>query len=158
MSTNKVFVIKGIQLVFYVKHEVPEKSTVERLIKDNGGKVVSRPNDARWILADPSKPQNRTQRFKILSYKIIIDSIKKNKFQSISIYQIVCTAKRTGRTEFTFQDDKFIENFLQTKSHDFHGKVIYEELEHLNDRHSWESWRKRAIEKVIPRLQKKGTL
>ncbi|CAJ0831571.1 244_t:CDS:2 [Entrophospora sp. SA101] len=57
--------------------------------------------------------------------------------------------KGKTRTEFTLQDDLFLEHFLITKADNLRGR---------NDRHTWESWRHRAVRFVIPRMEKKGML
>nr|CAG8456427.1 14208_t:CDS:2 [Entrophospora candida] len=144
MASKEIFVVKGVPLVFYVKFEVPDKNTLEQSITEHGGKTIERPSDAQWILADPLKIQSAVHKGKTLSYKIIIDSIRNKE-----------------RTEFTLQDDLFLEHFLITKADNLRGRVIYKELEELvimNDRHTWESWRHRAVRFVIPRMEKKGML
>ncbi|CAJ0636177.1 13451_t:CDS:2 [Entrophospora sp. SA101] len=132
MASKEIFVVKGVPLVFYVKFEVPDKNTLEQSITEHGGKTIERPSDAQWILADPLKIQSAVHKGKTLSYKIIIDSIRNKE-----------------RTEFTLQDDLFLEHFLITKADNLRGR---------NDRHTWESWRHRAVRFVIPRMEKKGML
>ncbi|CAH1766785.1 1876_t:CDS:2 [Entrophospora sp. SA101] len=130
MASKEIFVVKGVPLVFYVKFEVPDKNTLEQSITEHGGKTIERPSDAQWILADPLKIQSAVHKGKT-------------------------------RTEFTLQDDLFLEHFLITKADNLRGRVIYKELEELvimNDRHTWESWRHRAVRFVIPRMEKKGML
>ncbi|CAG8681996.1 7027_t:CDS:2, partial [Acaulospora morrowiae] len=168
IDSKKLFCSAGNPITFYIKHAVPERAMLIKLIEvssntflpvfialsSHGGKVVTNFKEAEFVLADP----NKTQRFvsgirHIYSYKLVMDSIKANQFQKAAEYKLLITGQRNGRRSYTQQDDRFLEDFLRGKSDGLKGNRIYKELEQMNDSHTWQSWRNRAELVVMPNME-----
>ncbi|CAG8519239.1 15987_t:CDS:2 [Acaulospora colombiana] len=154
IDSKKLFCSTGSSITFYVKQTVPERAKLIEDIESHGGKVVEEFNDAQFVLADP----NKTQRFvsglrQVYSYKLVIDSIQTNQFQRAADYKLLITGERNGRRPFTQQDDRFLEEYLKGKTVALKGNKIYQELEKMNDRHTWQSWRNRAELVIIPNME-----
>ncbi|CAJ0904404.1 19660_t:CDS:2 [Entrophospora sp. SA101] len=98
MAHKNLFVINSIKIHFLIKKDVPNRSNIERLIKENGGEVVTNAESAYWILADTSKKQkfnSKEEEDKTMSYKIVLDSVEREVLQIPTNYKKVPIEKES---------------------------------------------------------------
>ncbi|CAH1761275.1 1175_t:CDS:2 [Entrophospora sp. SA101] len=99
MAHKNLFVINSIKIHFLIKKDVPNRSNIERLIKENGGEVVTNAESAYWILADTSKKQkfnSKEEEDKTMSYKIVLDSVEREVLQIPTNYKKVPIEKKAA--------------------------------------------------------------
>ncbi|KAJ3290815.1 hypothetical protein HDU79_002935 [Rhizoclosmatium sp. JEL0117] len=68
------------------------------------------------------------------------------------------TVKKSGRTAFNASDDAALTALLVEHTSNVKGNELYKALADSNGRHSWQSWRDRAVKTLLPRLTKTGQL
>ncbi|CAG8588737.1 5951_t:CDS:10, partial [Dentiscutata heterogama] len=150
-----LFINNETPIVFGVKRDVPERHTLVEKIKEHGGEVTDNFCEADFVLGDPTKTQIPTQGTdKIISYKFILDSIAAKRLRPTSSYELVISGLRSGRRHFTLQDDIDLENYLKSipETEGLSGNEIYKQFEKINPRHSWQSWRSRALKKIVDNI------
>ncbi|CAG8566805.1 20143_t:CDS:2 [Dentiscutata erythropus] len=150
-----LFINNETPIVFGVKRDVPERHTLVEKIKEHGGEVTDNYCEADFVLGDPTKTQIRTQGAdKIISYKFVLDSIAAKRLRPPSSYELILSGVRSGRRHFTLQDDIDLENYLKSlpETECLSGNEIYKQFEKINPRHSWQSWRSRALKKIVDNI------
>ncbi|CAG8505344.1 9574_t:CDS:10, partial [Racocetra fulgida] len=99
--------------------------------------------DADFVLGDPTKTQIPMQGIdKVTNYKFVLDSINAGRLRPPSSYELVISGSRSGRRNFTVQDDRDLENYLESISEGLRGNQIYKKFEKI-------AWRSRAVRKFV---------
>jgi len=147
---------------FLVGLRVPMRSNFLDRIRANGGRIVRLEAQADHIIADHMRndcPPNS------LSYTFIEAAISagalpdKNHHRAgpapgyaRTVGSTVVPPKST-RTPFTPQDDRDLWNWVQDYKnrgvHGIKGNEIYKQLEALNPRHTFQSWRDRYVKRLM---------
>jgi hypothetical protein len=147
---------------FLVGLRVPMRSNFLDRIRANGGRIVRLEAQADHIIADHMRndcPPNS------LSYTFIEAAISagalpdKNDHRAgpapgyaRTVGSTVVPPKST-RTPFTPQDDRDLWNWVQDYKnrgvHGIKGNEIYKQLEALNPRHTFQSWRDRYVKRLM---------
>ncbi|KAF4122188.1 telomeric repeat-binding factor 2-interacting protein 1 [Geosmithia morbida] len=139
---------------FWLSTLLPMKDHFKALVTNNGGKVVYLEKDADILIADPIK-KNRAPAG-ACSYKLIEDSVKNGALQLEDRFLIApkigeTTPRQAGssiptrkhRVPFTPQDDAILAKWVLSHPDARTGNILYQELETINSRHTWQSWRNR---------------
>ncbi|KAJ3030376.1 UNVERIFIED_CONTAM: hypothetical protein HDU68_009301 [Siphonaria sp. JEL0065] len=66
--------------------------------------------------------------------------------------------KKSGRTPFSRDDDEILIDILVRNAKHASGNALYKDLEAKNPRHTFHSWRDRAVKILLPKLQSNGEL
>ena len=147
---------------FLVGLRVPMRSNFLDRIRANGGRIVRLETQADHIIADHMRndcPPNS------LSYTFIEAAISagalpdKNDHRAgpapgyaRTVGSTVVPPKST-RTPFTPQDDRDLWNWVQDYKnqgvHGIKGNEIYKQLEAINPRHTFQSWRDRYVKRLM---------
>ncbi|RHZ52705.1 hypothetical protein Glove_458g3 [Diversispora epigaea] len=143
-TPKNIFNIRDNPMPFYITLEVPERTRLSELIEQHGGKVVKEPNDAQYKLVDPNKIHRSVGGSRLHSYKFVTDSIEANRLMLAKEYELILTGERNGRVPFSKEDTEYLERYLKDKTN-LRGNIIYQELEKINCKHTWQSWRGRAL-------------
>ncbi|CAG8685073.1 21302_t:CDS:2 [Cetraspora pellucida] len=130
-------------ITFCVKRDVPQRHTLIEKIKEHGGEITENYCDADFVLGDPTKTQIPMQGVdKVTSYKFVLDSIAAKRLRPPSSYELVISGSRSGRCNFTVQDDRDLESYLNSISEGLKGNEIYKKFEKI-------AWRSRAVRKFV---------
>ncbi|CAG8493078.1 35360_t:CDS:2 [Racocetra persica] len=145
-----LFINNETPITFGVKRDVPQRHSLMEKIKEHGGEVTENYCDADFVLGDPTKTQIPMQGIdKVTNYKFVLDSINAGRLRPPSSYELVISGSRSGRRNFTVQDDRDLENYLKSISEGLRGNEIYKKFEKINPRHTWQAWRSRAVRKFV---------
>jgi hypothetical protein len=139
---------------------VPQRQWFIENVKANGGEVVELEKQADILLADHTRknPAPGTH-----SYKYVDLSIRNGRLENLDDH-VVSTASRAdrpvgsvtiapkgGRKPYTDADDQFLWNWvkpLEEAGGATSGNSIYQQLEAVNPRHPYQSWRDRWLKYV----------
>jgi len=152
-SANTLFA--GQRLWF--AHSVPQRKWLIENAENNGAVIVAMDKDADVRLVDHAKKNNAPGTH---SYKYVENSIRKAVLENLADHVVgpatrvsrpvgsTTTAPRHGRTPFTNEDDQQLWDWVQPyvdQGLAWKGNEIYKQLESVNPRHTFQSWRDRYI-------------
>ncbi|KAI9736531.1 MAG: hypothetical protein M1818_006042 [Claussenomyces sp. TS43310] len=141
---------------FWVAQRVPSRSRWLELIKANGGQVVTREKDADIMIADHARKDAPPGSY---SWRFIEQSVKKGSLESLNDHAAGRPAgtprpigsvvpARGSRTPFTAEDDRILMDWVikaERRGSSVKGNQVYQVLEKINPRHTFQSWRDRWI-------------
>ena len=147
---------------FLVAQRVPMRSNFLDRIRANGGRIVRLETQATYIIADHARNDCPPTS---LSYTFIEAAISTGALPdpkqhragpapgyARTVGSTVVPPKST-RTAFTPQDDRDVWNWVQSYRnqgvHGIKGNEIYKQLEAINPRHTFQSWRDRYVKKLM---------
>lgn len=147
---------------FLVVQRVPMRTNFLERIRANGGRIVRLESQADYIIADHVRNDCPPTS---LSYTFIEAAISTGALPDINHHRagpapgIVRTAGSTvaapkaTRTAFTVQDDRdlwnWVHHYKSLGAHAVKGNEIYKQLEAVNPRHTYQSWRDRYVKRLI---------
>ncbi|KEF60236.1 uncharacterized protein A1O9_05086 [Exophiala aquamarina CBS 119918] len=148
-------------------HTVPQRKWLIENAQNNGAVIVAMDKDADVRLVDHAKKNNAPGTH---SYRYIENSIRMGARDNLADHAVglatrvsrpvgsTTTAPKHGRTPFTNEDDQQLWDWvrpLEERGYQWKGNEIYKQLESVNPRHTFQSWRDRYIK--ITRFQKRTT-
>ncbi|KAK0385231.1 hypothetical protein NLU13_7707 [Sarocladium strictum] len=151
-STEGGNIFQGLS--FWVAQRVPMRNDILSKIKSNGGTVVPLEKNAKFLIADYVRKDAPPGSF---SWKFITDSVQHGALQVEDRYRIGPDPNmprpagggrltRAGRVAFTPADKATLAKWVLSKpAARRQGNELYMELEKLNTRHTWQSWRNHWI-------------
>ncbi|KAJ9607229.1 hypothetical protein H2200_008301 [Cladophialophora chaetospira] len=138
-------------------HAMPQRKWLIENAERNGAVVVDMDVDADVRLVDHAKKTNAPGTY---SYKYVEASIRNGVLEDLASHAIgapsrvsrpvgsIVTAPKPGRTPFTPEEDQLLWNWVKPfmdKGGAWKGNEIYKQLEAVNPRHTFQSWRDRWI-------------
>lgn len=144
-------------------HTVPLRAWLIENAQHNGAIVVAMDTDADVRLVDHAKKNNAPGTH---SYKYVEYSIRKGVRENLADHAVgvatrvsrpvgsTTTAPKHGRTPFTNEDDQQLWDWIKPYEESggyWKGNEIYKQLESINPRHTYQSWRDRYMK--ITRFQ-----
>lgn len=160
-GTQKLF--SGQKLWF--SHAVPQRRWLMENARLNGATVVDRDVDADIKLVDHAR---KNQAPGTHSYKYVELSIRNSALENLADHAVgvstrvarpvgsTVTAPRGGRVPYTEEDDQFLWDWMKPFEDNggaYKGNEIYKQIEQVNPRHTYQSWRDRWIKNT--RFQKR---
>ena len=149
---------------FLVQQRVPQRNSFLERIRANGGRIVRLELQADYIIADHLRKDSPPTS---LSYTFVEAAIRDGALPDPddhragpaagairAIGSSTVPAKAT-RTPFTPQDDRDVCNWVlkcQQEGQFIKGYEIYKQLEAINPRHTFQSWRDRFLKKLMNNL------
>ncbi|KAF2181099.1 hypothetical protein K469DRAFT_792945 [Zopfia rhizophila CBS 207.26] len=147
---------------FWIAQRCPTRNRYLDLIKSNGGQIVLLEKLADFMIADHFR---RDCPPGSLSYTFIDKSIENGEIENPedhpagpaigSVRDAGSTRPaRGGRMAFTADDDRVLYNWVhdyESKGGFASGNEIYKQLEAVNPRHTWQSWRDRYVKQLRDR-------
>ncbi|KAJ5646755.1 hypothetical protein N7490_003127 [Penicillium lividum] len=144
---------------FWVSYHVPQRTKIQKMIKDNGGVITLREQEADINIVDHTKKNLPDNAY---SYQYVERSVRNGKLEDLEPYLAGPSAQRSvgashipkkgTRTEYTLKDDQILYDWLHHYQQEDNAKVggnnIYKELAEKFPRHTWQSWRARYINKI----------
>jgi hypothetical protein len=146
---------------FLVQQRVPQRNSFLERIRANGGRIVRLELQADYIIADHMRKDCPPTS---ISYTFVEAAIRDGAIPDINDHRAgpapgsiraigssTVPAKAT-RTPFTPQDDRDVCNWVnkcQQEGQAVKGYEIYKQLEAINPRHTFQSWRDRYIKKLM---------
>lgn len=141
---------------FFLTQRIPLRSRYVKDVETNGGTVVKLENQADYIIADHLRNDAPAGS---ISYTFIEKAIKDGKLPPEEDYVAArprgtirsagsSAPVRSMRTAFTDADDKELYKFVKNAEAQgvaIKGQELYKELEAINPRHTWQSWRERWL-------------
>ncbi|OCT53606.1 hypothetical protein CLCR_09502 [Cladophialophora carrionii] len=141
----------------WFSHVIPQRRWLIENARRNGAVIVDRDTEADVRLVDHAKKNNAPGTH---SYKYVESSIRNGRLEDLASHAIGAptrvarpigssvTSSKGGRTPFTPADDQFLWNWLKPfveRGGSWKGNEIYKQLEEVNPRHTFQSWRDRWI-------------
>ncbi|KAE8445129.1 hypothetical protein EG329_013731 [Mollisiaceae sp. DMI_Dod_QoI] len=149
---------------FFLLQRIPTRNHFKDLIVANGGEVVPLEKQADIVIGDHAR---KDQPEGSISWTFIESSIRNGRVEDVENHRAgpitpavrqVGSAQPTkkGRTPFTPEDDRVLTKWCasaERKGLSLKGNEIYQQLEAINNRHTFQSWRDRWIKHVsaLPR-------
>jgi hypothetical protein len=147
---------------FLVAQRVPMRSNFLDRIRANGGRIVRLETQATYIIADHARNDCPPTS---LSYTFIEAAIATGTLPdpnhhragpapgyARTVGSTVVPPKAT-RTPFTPQDDRdlwyWVQDYKNQGVHGIKGNEIYKQLEAINPRHTFQSWRDRYVKRLM---------
>jgi hypothetical protein len=146
---------------FLVQQRVPQRNSFLERIRANGGRIVRLELQADYIIADHMRKDCPPTS---LSYTFVEAAIRHGSIPDPNDHRAgpapgairavgssTVPAKAT-RTPFTPQDDRDVCNWVhkcQQEGQAIKGYEIYKQLEAINPRHTFQSWRDRYLKKLM---------
>ncbi len=136
---------------------VPQRDWLIQNAQLNGAEIVPLEKQADILLVDHAR---KNQPPGTTSYQFVERSIRKGALEDLSDHAVglstrvarpvgsVTTAPRGGRVPFTEAEDQFLWNVVELyrrKGGSWKGNKIYEQIEQMNPRHTYQSWRDHYI-------------
>ena len=136
---------------------VPQRDWLIQNAQLNGAEIVPLEKQAHILLVDhmrKNQPPGTT------SYRFVELSIRKGALEDLDDHAVgavtrvarpvgsVTTASKGGRTPFTDAEDQFLWNLIQPlreKGAPWKGNEVYKQIEQMNPRHTFQSWRDHYI-------------
>ncbi|CZR52419.1 uncharacterized protein PAC_02296 [Phialocephala subalpina] len=153
---------RGIK--FCLMQRIPTRNRWKDLVVANGGEIVPLEKQADIVIADHARKDSPEDS---ISWTFIESSIKKGDLEDIEnhragpatrvVRQVGSAAPtRQGRTKFTAEDDRILMKWCakaERQGKSLKGNDLYQDLEKINNRHTFQSWRDRWIKYVslLPR-------
>lgn len=161
MDSGHPKIFKGLS--FFIVQRCPQRSTFCNNVKKYGGKLVVLDNKADIIIADHAKKQLAPP--DSYSFTWIEACIREGQLVDKDKYRAgYCSTsapirpvggsqpyKAKGRNPFTKEDDEFLLRWVLQGEKDggaLRGNELYMQLEQVNTRHPWQSWRDRYVKYV----------
>lgn len=157
-------IFAGQKLWFH--HQTPQRKWLIDNAKLYGATVVDLDKQADVRLVDHAKKNNAPGTH---SYRYVERSIRKGRLENLSDHAVgvprrvgrpvgsTTTAPRLGtRMPYTPEEDQFLWNWMkpfEARGGQWKGNEIYKQIEQVNPRHTWQSWRDRWLK--ITRFQKR---
>ncbi|EXJ64179.1 hypothetical protein A1O7_00515 [Cladophialophora yegresii CBS 114405] len=141
----------------WFSHVIPQRRWLIENARRNGAVIVDTDTDADVRLVDHAKKNNAPGTH---SYKYVESSIRNGRLEDLTTHTVGApsrvtrpigssvTSSKGGRTPFTPADDQFLWNWLKPfvdRGGSWKGNEIYKQLEEVNPRHTFQSWRDRWI-------------
>ncbi len=138
-------------------HAMPQRTFFIENAQRLGAVIVKVDVEADIRLVDHTKKLNAPGTY---SYKYVEDSIRRGALQDLTSYAIgpssrvsrpvgsTRTAPKPGRASFSEEEDQLLWNWIQPfvdRGGAWKGNEIYKQLEEVNPRHTFQSWRDRWI-------------
>jgi hypothetical protein len=147
---------------FLITQRVPMRTNFLDRVRANGGRIVRLETQADYIIADHVRNDCPPAS---LSYTFIEEAIRAGALPdpndhragpapglARAVGSTVIPPKAT-RTPFTPQDDRdlwmWVQNYQSLGVHGIKGNEIYKQLEAINPRHTFQSWRDRYVKKLM---------
>jgi hypothetical protein len=147
---------------FLITQRVPMRTNFLDRVRANGGRIVRLETQANYIIADHVRNDCPPTS---LSYTFIEAAIRAGALPdpndhragpapgiARAVGSTVIPPKAT-RTPFTPQDDRdlwmWVQNYQSLGVHGIKGNEIYKQLEAINPRHTFQSWRDRYVKKLM---------
>ncbi|KAF1349748.1 Rap1 Myb domain-containing protein, partial [Delphinella strobiligena] len=149
---------------FFLTQRIPLRSRYVKDVETNGGAVVKLETQADYIIADHLRNDAPVGS---ISYTFIEKAIKDGKLPPEEDHMAArprgtirsagpSAPIRSMRTAFTDADDKelfiFVKN-AEAQGVAIKGQELYKELEAINSRHTWQSWRERWLKQFDMKSQ-----
>ncbi|KIW73421.1 hypothetical protein PV04_01543 [Phialophora macrospora] len=141
----------------WFSHVIPQRRWLIENARRNGAVIVEKDTDADVRLVDHAKKNNAPGTH---SYTYVESSIRNGRLERLASHAVGApssvsrpigssvTSAKGGRTPFTPADDQFLWNWLKPfvdRGGSWKGNEIYKQLEAVNPRHTFQSWRDRWI-------------
>ncbi|KAG0645996.1 hypothetical protein D0Z07_7891 [Hyphodiscus hymeniophilus] len=147
---------------FFVLQRIPMRETYVEAIKRNGGEVVKFDKQADLIIADHVRSDNPVG---AISWTFIDKSVARGRLEHIEEHRAGPKTRtvrdvgsshppRSGRIPFTAQDDHDLFVWVTKAERSgaaLKGNDIYQQLEAMNPRHTFQSWRDRWVKHLSRR-------
>ncbi|KUJ12511.1 uncharacterized protein LY89DRAFT_652986 [Mollisia scopiformis] len=144
---------------FFLLQRIPSRNQWRDAILANGGEVVPLEERADIVIADHAR---KDQPVGSISWTFIEASLKKGELvnpEEHSAGPATATIRpvgssqpaKTGRTKFTAEDDRILMNWCakaERQGQSLRGNIIFQQLEAVNNRHTYQSWRDRWVKYV----------
>ena len=149
---------------FLVQQRVPQRNSFLERIRANGGRIVRLELQADYIIADHVRKDCPPAS---LSYTFVEAAIRDGAIPDINDHRAgpapgnvraigsSTVPGKATRTPFTPQDDRDVCNWVHKCMQEgqfIKGYEIYKQLEAINPRHTFQSWRDRYIKKLMNNL------
>lgn len=147
---------------FLVSQRVPMRTNFLDRIRANGGRIVPLESQADYIIADHARKDCPPTS---LSYTFIEAAIAAGALPDPNHHRAgpapgyartvgsTVVPPKSTRTPFTPQDDRDLWNWVQDYrnqgAHGIKGNEIYKQLEAINPRHTFQSWRDRYVKRLM---------
>lgn len=146
---------------FLVTQRVPMRNNFLERIRANGGRIVRLESQADYIIADHIRPDCPPGS---LSYTFIEDAVHRGALPDLDHHRagrapgtlrVVGSSAppKATRTAFTPQDDRdlwtWVLNCQRQGIQSVKGYEVYKQLESVNPRHTFQSWRDRYLKKLV---------
>ncbi|MCJ1478407.1 hypothetical protein MMC13_007087 [Lambiella insularis] len=142
---------------FWLSQRVPSRATFIEQIKSNGGEIVPLEKNADVKIVDHLKQDNVPGTY---SYQYIERSVRNGQLEDLEKYRAgpsqgavrpagaIDRPPKGTRTAFTAEDDGILYDWVDESSRNggyVLGNELYKQLEKINPRHTWQSWRDRWV-------------
>ncbi|KAH0545234.1 hypothetical protein FGG08_000688 [Glutinoglossum americanum] len=148
---------------FWLAQKLPTRSRFVDLVKVNGGEIVPLEQHADIKIADPLF--KKTLPPDSYSYTFIEQSIRHGELQDLEEHRAgpeTITSRPVGsrkpargtRLTYSAEDDRFLYDWVTSHERSggkILGNLIYQQLEQINPRHPWQSWRDRWVKQLSQR-------
>lgn len=153
MSKKELF--HGLR--FWIAQRCPSRTHFIQLVESHGGEVVKLEKQANIMIADHMKKEAPPGSY---SYTYIEESVERGRLAALDDHVAgppegavrpvgsIQPAKTGSRKPFTPEDDRLLQQWVEERSPQgakLMGNQIYQQLEKLHGRHTWQSWRDRYI-------------
>jgi TRF2-interacting telomeric protein/Rap1 - C terminal domain/Rap1 Myb domain/GATA zinc finger len=148
----------GIKLWF--SYTVPQRPWLMENARLNGAEIVPLEKQADILLVDHAR---KNQAPGTTSYRFIERSIRKGELEDLQDHAVgattraarpvgsVTTASKGGRNPYTEVEDQFLWDMVQPvkqRGGPWQGNELYKQIEQINPKHPFQSWRDRFIKYV----------
>ena len=155
LQPGEKLLFSGLKLWF--SHSVPARSWLVQNAKANGAQIVPLEKQANVLLVDHAR---KNQAPGTTSYRYVEMSIRKGELEDIEDHRVgavsrstrpvgsIVTASKGTRVAYTEADDQFLWNMVKPymkRGGTWKGNAIYQQIEEMNPRHPYQSWRDRWI-------------
>lgn len=154
-ATSALKLFSGMKLWF--SHAIPSRKWLVENAISNGAEVVPLEKQADVLLVDHLKKNHPPGTH---SYRFVELSIKTGQLEDLDNHRVgtttraerpvgsVITSPKGGRVPFTEAEDQFLWNMIKpymNQGGSWKGNEIYKQIERINPRHPFQSWRDRWI-------------
>ncbi|KAL6245363.1 hypothetical protein RBB50_007362 [Rhinocladiella similis] len=149
----------------WFSHSVPQRKWLIENARNNGAVIVTIDTNADIKLVDHTR---KNQPVGAYSYKYVELSIRRGQLENLAPHAVgvatrvarpvgsTTTAPRGSRVPYTEEDDQFLYNWMkpfEDSGGAYKGNEIYKQIEQVNPRHTYQSWRDRWLKAT--RFQKR---
>ncbi|KAI9352548.1 hypothetical protein DFJ73DRAFT_349548 [Zopfochytrium polystomum] len=139
------------------------RERIRKIIEEHGGRVVE-PHEKPFLKLTSRNVQHATN--DLTSIEFVEECVKQNRLVDPKPFSMERLAERPGappkprkigRAPFTQMEDAALENLiLKNPGASFSGNELYKTFAEEHKSHPWNSWRDRAVKKIIPHLTRAG--
>ncbi|KIW16429.1 hypothetical protein PV08_06481 [Exophiala spinifera] len=141
----------------WFSHSVPQRKWLLENARNNGAVIVNVDTNADVKLVDHTR---KNQPVGAYSYKYVELSIRRGRLENLADHAVgvatraarpvgsTATAPRGSRVPYTEEDDQFLWNWMkpfEDSGGAYKGNEIYKQIEQVNPRHTFQSWRDRWL-------------